>query len=346
LVELELEVLMRISVALATYNGARFLSEQLRSIAAQTVRPDELVVSDDGSTDDTLRILAGFAEQAGFPVRIVPDHPRFGFADNFLHAAGACRHDLVAFADQDDVWMPNKLEIARTRMIRDDSLISLHWLTLTDEALRPNGVLQQGIQENKVYAPLQLEPYMTGWGNSMMFRRRLLNLIPPAQRPQQPGTERPSSHDTWLYTLAAALGRVSHIATPLLLYRQHGSNAAGFRHGTLWDRLREVSTVPVGAYRARILFNAAMEKLCHELSQTGPEDVKMQASMAAATFAKRRKRVSTRVALHTGRGLGARIAAFRLLVADSSAESEGARARRFSLAKDFALGVLRLGRQT
>ena len=102
---------------MATFNGERFLAEQLHSIADQIVTPAELVVSDDGSTDGTLAILQEFAQGAPFPVRVLPPHPRLGFADNFLHAVEACQCDLVALCDQDDVWNERKLE----RCVEDDA---------------------------------------------------------------------------------------------------------------------------------------------------------------------------------------------------------------------------------
>src|SRR5690349_15385572 len=101
---------MRISVAMATYNGAPFLPEQLQSLAAQTLPPFELVVCDDGSTDRTIQILREFATSAPFPVRIHENSERLGFGDNFLKAAALCQGDWIAFCDQDDIWLPHKLE--------------------------------------------------------------------------------------------------------------------------------------------------------------------------------------------------------------------------------------------
>src|SRR5512146_482570 len=95
---------------MATFNGAAFLEQQLETLSAQTRAPCELVVSDDGSTDDTIAILERFARTALFEVQIVPNTGARGFAGNFLHAASLCRGSLVAWCDQDDVWSPVKLE--------------------------------------------------------------------------------------------------------------------------------------------------------------------------------------------------------------------------------------------
>ena len=95
---------MNLSIALATYNGAVYLKEQLESIAAQTRTPDELVISDDQSTDDTLRVIEEFAATAGFPVRLSVNEANLGIAKNFEKAISLCRGDLIFLSDQDDVW--------------------------------------------------------------------------------------------------------------------------------------------------------------------------------------------------------------------------------------------------
>ena len=95
-----------ISIAMATYNGERFLEEQLRTLSEQVRLPDEVVVCDDGSTDCTQEILAQFAKSAPFPVRLVINDRRLGWRENFLKAASICTSDYIAFCDQDDIWFP------------------------------------------------------------------------------------------------------------------------------------------------------------------------------------------------------------------------------------------------
>jgi glycosyltransferase involved in cell wall biosynthesis len=100
---------LSISVAMCTYNGSRFLPEQLASIARQTRQPDEMVVSDDGSTDATAEIVENFARSAPFPVRFIRNPRNLGSTKNFEQAIGLCSCDLIALSDQDDIWMPDKL---------------------------------------------------------------------------------------------------------------------------------------------------------------------------------------------------------------------------------------------
>ena len=98
-----------ISIAMATYNGAKFIREQLDSLAAQTVLPCELVVTDDGSTDKTLDIIADFLVRAPFPVHIHRNAQRLNYRANFMQCANRCSGDLIAFCDQDDIWDQDKL---------------------------------------------------------------------------------------------------------------------------------------------------------------------------------------------------------------------------------------------
>src|SRR5713101_1538304 len=100
---------MYLSVAMCTYYGARFLQEQLESIAAQTRLPDELVVCDDRSADGSVEIVRNFAKSAPFPVQLEINETNLGAIKNFEKAIGLCEGETIALADQDDIWKPQKL---------------------------------------------------------------------------------------------------------------------------------------------------------------------------------------------------------------------------------------------
>lgn len=341
---------MTLSVAMATYNGQRFLPEQLASLAAQTMLPAELVVSDDGSSDDTRAVIEAFGRTAPFRVRLLPPHERLGFADNFLHAVENCRSPLVALADQDDVWLPHKLAAAQARLAADDSLLTLHRLTMTDEELRPTGSLDQGIAGDACFAPLELDPYVTGWGNTMLFRRELASLIPRGERPRQPEDTRPLSHDTWLYVLAAALGRVSHIAEPLILYRQHAANVYGtVGSGGVAERLRHrldmARTVPITTYRERAIFDAHMARLLAGFAADADERWQAAARRAADRFDERARRRAHRVRLYDGASKRSRLVLYTQMLRTRVQSTEAASARRRAIVKDLVLGVTGLGRR-
>lgn len=133
---------MSISIAMCTYNGERYLREQLDSLSRQTCRPLELVICDDGSTDKTLQIIQDFTATAPFPVYLHVNPTNLGYADNFLKAAGLCQGEWVAFSDQDDVWMPEKIERVEQviKQYGDDDLVMVgHTSLLSDAQLSLTG---------------------------------------------------------------------------------------------------------------------------------------------------------------------------------------------------------------
>ncbi|MEJ7615982.1 MAG: glycosyltransferase, partial [Pyrinomonadaceae bacterium] len=101
--------MMKISVAMCTYNGGRYLGEQLASIAWQTRPPDELLVCDDLSSDDSREIVSEFAARAPFSVRLLVNETNLGSTKNFERAIDLCAGDVIALADQDDIWCREKL---------------------------------------------------------------------------------------------------------------------------------------------------------------------------------------------------------------------------------------------
>src|SRR5487761_1087652 len=113
---------LKISVAMCTYNGSRFLPEQLASIAKQTRLPDEMVICDDGSTDSTPEIVEDFARSVPFPVRFFRNPQNLGSTKNFEQAIGLCTGDLIALSDQDDIWLPEKLAHQAEMLERDPNL--------------------------------------------------------------------------------------------------------------------------------------------------------------------------------------------------------------------------------
>jgi glycosyltransferase involved in cell wall biosynthesis len=128
-----------ISIAMATYNGERFLEEQLRTLGEQVKLPDEVVVCDDGSTDRTLEILVQFAERAPFRVRLVINDQRLGWRENFLKAASLCTSDYIAFCDQDDVWLPDKLSVVSRydSWVRVQTGTGRRFIPVTDDLWAP-----------------------------------------------------------------------------------------------------------------------------------------------------------------------------------------------------------------
>jgi glycosyltransferase involved in cell wall biosynthesis len=333
-----------VSIALATFNGARFLREQLSSYECQTRLPDELVVGDDGSSDKTLEIIAEFAKSAPFPVRILSRDSHLGFADNFLRTAKACNSKFIAFSDQDDVWLPRKLEEGLRRLEQDGSYLSLHTSMITDASLVPRSLHRQGIDRSEVYQALQLDPYVgLGWGNTMMFRRGLLEIVPIENRPKQPEADhRLLSHDTWIYVLAAALGSVSHIDEPLCFYRQHEGNSFGVAKRRIAEQIRATVDVPLVRHQCRAEFYYAMARIFDQLKSSSEPALAKAARLAAQTFEERHAVVQSRIRVYTGDNVWIRLREF--LQSSRSGNSAPVGRKFLSQLKDLVLGVCGLGR--
>ena len=205
---------MKISVAMATFNGARYLQEQLDSLAAQTLLPDELVVTDDRSTDRTLEVLGEFAASAPFAVRIVQNEENLGYAKNFEKAATLCTGDIVFFCDQDDVWLPQKIE----RMMaafegHPDRMLVMCDAALCDQDMQRSGRTQL---QNIVASGVSPNAYITGCASA--HRKIWFDAImpPPADR----------THDSWVNNSAHICGLSHTISEPLIDYRRHETNAS------------------------------------------------------------------------------------------------------------------------
>ena len=226
---------MNISIALCTYNGAQFLAEQLNSIASQTTQPDELVVCDDGSTDDTLAILDRFAKDAKFRVRIVRNKNNLGVVANFQQAIGLCEGELTALADQDDVWLPDKLKNAEQILLSTkDPQKTLYCTRLhyVDATLVRLGL--SSISANIGFSNAVVENSATGC--SVVFGGEIKHKFLQANSTDM------LMHDWWLYLVATAFGDVVYDPRPSLLYRQHLSNVAGWqpRPKKIWLRCKSL----------------------------------------------------------------------------------------------------------
>ena len=136
---------MKTSIAMSTYNGGRFLREQLTSFLLQTTLPDELVVYDDGSSDETIKVLKDFSQNAPFDVIIHQNRTNLGSSINFGKALALCRGDIIFLSDQADVWFPEKIEnIVQVFNSNKEALVVINDAEITDEYLHPTGLTQAG----------------------------------------------------------------------------------------------------------------------------------------------------------------------------------------------------------
>jgi glycosyltransferase involved in cell wall biosynthesis len=219
----------RVAILLSTFNGAAFLREQLDSFGVQTHGDWVLYWRDDGSTDDTVAIVEDFAARAGQGrcVRIDDRPPRLGATASFLHllasvAPGLGAPDAVAFADQDDVWLPEKLARgidALGRVGPDVPGLYCARQMLVDARLQPLAV-SAAFGASAGFPAALTQNIATGC--TVMMNRAAATSV--ARSTPSAG----ALHDWWCYlVVSAAGGRVVRDDTPVVLYRQHGRNLVG-----------------------------------------------------------------------------------------------------------------------
>lgn len=218
-----------ISVALCTCNGARFLEQQLESLARQTHPPVELIASDDASEDDSVVILERFANKALFEMRILRRTKRIGHGENFLQAARQCRGDWVAFADQDDVWFDGKLEEAAEVVRAHPSVLLVNQRSLLcEESLFPRcSALFPPERSPGLHRTPHLGVPLVWSGFLMTFSSRLVRAINPGERPYLPQAGERMGHGRWIFLLASALGSYFTTDRASALYRRHSRALTG-----------------------------------------------------------------------------------------------------------------------
>ncbi|MET4583518.1 glycosyltransferase involved in cell wall biosynthesis [Conyzicola nivalis] len=235
----------RVSVALCTHNGSRFVERQLESILVGELLPTEIVVSDDASTDDTVGIvgaMTGRFASAGVAVVVLENSPALGVVANFERAIRACTGDLVALCDQDDVWHPDRLRVAVEAFGRRPELLLLHSdARLVDAAGTPLGLTlfdglgisaqeRSAIHDGHGFDALMRRNLVTG--ATAVIRRELAGLAVPFPAPWV--------HDEWLAVVAAALGGLDFAEEELVDYRQHGANQIGVTKLTPVGKIRRL----------------------------------------------------------------------------------------------------------
>ena len=230
-----------ISVAMATYNGGLYLQDQLQSLAEQDLSPLELVVTDDGSQDDTVSLIKNFAQHAAFPLRLEKNTERLGYGRNFLKAASMCKGTHVAFCDQDDVWLPHKLSQVSAVLAASDYDLVAHSAKVVDRSLNWLGVSFPDIDSTR---PLTLEEMRGGcfWpGFTLTVSRSLLKVLDSELNQTQRPHDEKFAHDELICELACEQRSYFVISEPLALYRQHGNNLIGF-HGAMKARIDNPQT--------------------------------------------------------------------------------------------------------
>lgn len=219
---------MRRSVAMATYNGGAYIRRQLESVLPQLDPDDEVIVSDDGSTDDTRAIVEAIAAED--PRIRLTDGPKQGLIRNFEHALSLCRGEIIFLCDQDDVWLPGKVTACTAALKPDGVWLVLHDAHIVDgeqNRLHDSFFEWRDVREGTVRNLIK----NSFIGCCMAFRRELLDVALPFP-------DGLPMHDQWLGMLAQLHGHVVFLKEPLLDYRRHGGNASADKHGSWGGMIR------------------------------------------------------------------------------------------------------------
>ena len=303
-----------VSIAMATYNGARFIGEQLDSLARQTLLPAELVVTDDNSTDNTVEIISRFAATAPFPVRVERNQERLGHRGNFMKAIELCESELIAFCDQDDVWMPEKLESCVCMFETQGVLLVYHNAITATEKLVPMGLMDYSAAPQVMNPPLSLEAWKNAaWGFTTVIDRYLLNFTDLwSTSVDLYETHEKDKHDQWFFFLASCLGTTGYVKKSLALYRQHSRNTIGYHAATTF--LGKISILFVNemdGIKRRAVSAGARARILEEMNDRLDDPYREPTKKAAAGYRKMESAYRQRLAMYSSGNVFSR---FRYLI--------------------------------
>ena len=291
----------RTSVALCTYNGARYLPEQLQSILGQTRLPGELVVFDDGSNDDTVALLRGFAERAPFPVRVSVNEGRVGPAENFSRAIAAATGEIILLCDQDDVWHADRVEQTEAAFApptapaapaaecpaappagaaagsvgsRRPGLVFAD-ADVCDCAARPLGYRLW----DSLFFPPRLRRRVADHGFDVLLRQNVASGATMAFDarfrsmflPVGPGW----MHDGWIALLIAAVAPVRVIDRPLIRYRQHPQQTVGALRRSLYQQIRNARAMHRDVFLQHANLYAAVLQRLEQTPDVPPRNLEL-----------------------------------------------------------------------
>jgi glycosyltransferase involved in cell wall biosynthesis len=230
-----------VSIAMCTYNGTQYIQEQLDSIAAQTRLPDELVICDDSSNDNTIDIIKAFAGNSQFPISLYVNEENLGLCKNREKAISLCAGEFIILSDWDDVWKPHKIEKILTTFVENyEAGYVFSNAELVDENMKPLGYtlwksrkfdnLLERYKNPDAQARTLLKQNLV-WGATLALRASIRDLVIPLS---------PFYYleDAWIALLSSCAGFYGvPISDSLLYYRQHSSQVTGGKN-TLSQKLK------------------------------------------------------------------------------------------------------------
>jgi glycosyltransferase involved in cell wall biosynthesis len=223
-----------ISVALATYNGEKFIRDQLDSLLNQTYKDFEIVISDDASTDKTLEIISSYEKRMPF-IKVFVNEKNLGFKKNFEKVIKHCKANFIALCDQDDIWDKNHLYDLISN-IKDNSLICSNSLLVDHNGNSLNITMKEILDINldgkdkfSLIKALFHQNFVQG--STILFKRSILKYVLPIP-------DQVSFHDHWLALVAGMCDGVIYLDRPLIKYRQHNKSVTNNKRWSFFGALR------------------------------------------------------------------------------------------------------------
>lgn len=218
----------QIDILLATYNGEKYIEEQLDSILSQTYSNFRLIISDDYSEDGTRRILEEY-EKKDERIKVFYQEKNLGYVKNFEFLLTKVENEIYALADQDDIWLPEKIEKTIVNMQSNNSDLCFTDLILIDEngneiskSFWKEKSFDSKIKKDKEYKGLLLNNYITGC--TIVSKKEFIKYILPI-----PKDSKYLIHDYWIPIVISQKGKISYMREPYIKYRQHGNNQVGYK---------------------------------------------------------------------------------------------------------------------
>ena len=229
---------MKISVIIAAYHGEKYIAEQLMSLFHQTLVPDEILIGDDSGDEKTIDEIDRVRKEYSGDLRVIRNPSRLGIIGNYKNLAQQTRGDLIYFCDQDDVWLPQKIEkLAGALEAHPDKMAAVCNSETTDKDLNPRHQLfvertpafyefthrlEQGTWDS--FKDIFMQKYIFP-AHNMVMKKAMLDLFTAV--PEDYGKSR-LYHDVWLARITSLAGKLYYLDEILTHYRLHETNSNGF----------------------------------------------------------------------------------------------------------------------
>ena len=221
----------KVDILLATYNGEKYLAEQIESILNQTYKDINLIISDDNSSDSSLKIIEEYAKKDD-RIKVFKQEKNLGIVSNFEFLISKVNSKYFMFSDQDDIWNENKVEKTLKKIQDTDSDIIFTDLLVVDDKLNvlSNSYWELKGFKNKIlkfnsFEALYLNNYVTGC--TMLMKREIISKVLPL-----PKNWKYVLHDYWIALITSQTGKVEFLNEPTIKYRQHKNNEVGSKKKT------------------------------------------------------------------------------------------------------------------